>query len=233
MEQATAIPSTPETGVLPTWPRCVQITVALLLALGIGFLLGRFVSGGSSAFPVDDVTTREASPRLNLNHASRAELAVLPGLGPTRAQSIDDYRREHGPFRTVDDLRNVVGIGPKTLERVRPMLFVSEPAGRSPAADTVPPAVARPGTPTTPATKSKKEAALAESINVNTATVAELQRLPGIGAKLAQRIVDERSLRGRFKAVDDLRRVSGIGAKTLEKLRPYVAVNDALAVAGP
>jgi competence protein ComEA len=52
-----------------------------------------------------------------------------------------------------------------------------------------------------------------------------LQKLPGIGPRLAQRILDERA-KSVFKSVDDLRRVSGIGPKTLEKLRAYVTVGE-------
>jgi competence ComEA-like helix-hairpin-helix protein len=72
-------------------------------------------------------------------------------------------------------------------------------------------------------TRSKKVLADGELINVNTATVEELQRLPGIGPVMAQRINLERS-KGRFLRIEDLRRVSGIGIKTLEKLRPHVTV---------
>ena len=50
-----------------------------------------------------------------------------------------------------------------------------------------------------------------------------LQRLPGIGLKLSQRIVLERDA-GLFKSVDDLRRVRGIGPKTVAKVRPHVMV---------
>ena len=50
-----------------------------------------------------------------------------------------------------------------------------------------------------------------------------MQKLPGIGPKLSQRILDERA-RGAFKSVEDLRRVPGIGPKTLEKLRPLVTI---------
>jgi competence protein ComEA len=57
-------------------------------------------------------------------------------------------------------------------------------------------------------------------INVNTATQAELESLPGIGETRAQEIIANRP----FQSVDDLERVPGIGPATLEKLRPYVVV---------
>ncbi|MFE4711371.1 ComEA family DNA-binding protein [Paenibacillus sp. NPDC056722] len=59
-------------------------------------------------------------------------------------------------------------------------------------------------------------------INVNTATVAELMNLPGIGEKKAQAIIDYRSSKGAFRGATDLGKVKGIGPKVLEKLRPLV-----------
>lgn len=56
---------------------------------------------------------------VNLNTASLYDLERLPGVGSTRAQAIMDYRQEHGPFRSVDDLLQVNGIGPGTLEGLR------------------------------------------------------------------------------------------------------------------
>jgi len=53
--------------------------------------------------------------KLNLNRASTEELQKLPGVGPVLAARIVAFREEHGPFRTVDDLLQVSGIGPKTL----------------------------------------------------------------------------------------------------------------------
>ena len=61
-----------------------------------------------------------------------------------------------------------------------------------------------------------------ELLNINTATVEELQTLPNIGEATAQRIIDYRTQRGNFASVDALQDVKGIGAKTVEKLRPFV-----------
>src|SRR5690606_18493626 len=55
-----------------------------------------------------------------VNRATAAELQRLPGIGPVLADRIIAYRREHGPFTTVDDLLGVSGIGPKVLEQIRP-----------------------------------------------------------------------------------------------------------------
>ena len=61
-----------------------------------------------------------------------------------------------------------------------------------------------------------------ELLNINTATVEELQTLPNIGEATAQRIIDYRTQHGNFASVDALQNVKGIGPKTLEKLRPFV-----------
>jgi competence protein ComEA len=76
-------------------------------------------SGRSAAAMVD----RRRS--INLNRASREELAGLPGIGPVRAAAIIAYRELHGPFERVEELLGVPGIGPRTVEQVRTRLQVS------------------------------------------------------------------------------------------------------------
>jgi comEA protein len=61
-------------------------------------------------------------------------------------------------------------------------------------------------------------------LDLNTASAAELELLPGIGPALASRIVEHRATVGLFARVDDLDKVRGIGPKLLERLRPYVRV---------
>ncbi|MCC6677773.1 MAG: helix-hairpin-helix domain-containing protein [Phycisphaerales bacterium] len=61
-------------------------------------------------------------------------------------------------------------------------------------------------------------------INLNTATAAELELLPGIGPGLAQRIIEHREKAGRFRTVAELDKVKGIGPRTIDKLRPLVSV---------
>ncbi|MDR7439974.1 MAG: ComEA family DNA-binding protein [Armatimonadota bacterium] len=61
-------------------------------------------------------------------------------------------------------------------------------------------------------------------LSLNAATQEELERLPGIGPKLARRIVQDRALQGPYTRVEDLLRIRGIGPKLLERIRPYVRV---------
>ncbi|MBN1448892.1 MAG: ComEA family DNA-binding protein [Bacteroidetes bacterium] len=62
--------------------------------------------------------------RVNLNTAGERELTTLPGIGPATARKILDYRQEHGPFRTVDDLVKVKSIGSKKLQHIRQLITV-------------------------------------------------------------------------------------------------------------
>lgn len=61
-------------------------------------------------------------------------------------------------------------------------------------------------------------------VNINTASIEDLQRLPGIGPAMAQRIVEYRSGNGRFESVDELDEIKGIGSARLGKLRPFVSL---------
>ncbi|HHY36018.1 MAG TPA: hypothetical protein GX510_10405 [Firmicutes bacterium] len=70
-------------------------------------------------------TTRLQNPfPVNINTADASLLDVVPGIGPSIAQAIITYRRENGPFKTIEDLVNVPGIGPKTLSKIAPFLTV-------------------------------------------------------------------------------------------------------------
>src|SRR4051812_42769561 len=62
---------------------------------------------------------------VNINTATKEELDALKGIGPVKAQAILDYRAKNGPFKSVDDLTKVNGIGPKTLEDIRKDVAIS------------------------------------------------------------------------------------------------------------
>ena len=71
--------------------------------------------------PVRMGKIQPGEPRINVNSASQTELMRLPGIGPSLSQRIVVARGEE-PFRTVEDLRRVKGIGQKTLENLRPLI---------------------------------------------------------------------------------------------------------------
>jgi competence protein ComEA len=206
--------------VITAWPHAALLAGAFLLGSLITILAVHgltYLRTGTA--PAEITETRPITYRVELNEARRAELLQLPGVGPSLADRIEDYRRVSGGFRGVDELRNVQGIGPTILERLRPFVWVKTPAKSAGPKATV-------QTAKVEKAPSGKLAALTEPIDVNRATVVELQKLPGIGPKMSQRIADEREKRP-FASVDELRRVTGIGPKTLEKLKPLVTVGEA------
>lgn len=70
------------------------------------------------------------------------------------------------------------------------------------------------------------EEALAELININTASKAELMQLKGIGGKMAERIIDYRTEHGLFETVQDIMKVNGIGESKFEDLKDRICVTD-------
>ena len=62
--------------------------------------------------------------KIDINTASLAQLQLLPGVGPSLAQRIIDYRKQNGPFRTIEDIMNVTGIGEKKFEQIKDYIKV-------------------------------------------------------------------------------------------------------------
>lgn len=120
----------------PDWstgPAKTAAAILLVLAGGLGLVstFGREHSraGVSPAAagpgPGAPAAAALVSARIDLNTATRAEFESLPGIGPTLARRIIDHRGTRGPFRTVEELDRVSGIGPVTMERLRPFVTVS------------------------------------------------------------------------------------------------------------
>lgn len=71
---------------------------------------------------------------------------------------------------------------------------------------------------------SKPAAAVPAPVNLNTASVAQLEALPGVGLKTAERIIEYRQKNGGFKRVEDVMNVRGVGEKAFLKLKPMLSV---------
>src|SRR5678816_1695403 len=83
---------------------------------------------------------------VNLNTATKEELIAVTGIGPARAQAILDYRAQHGAFKSVDELRDVKGIGARRFETLKSEFTVTPPAAKpAPRVEAKGPAVAAKG----------------------------------------------------------------------------------------
>jgi competence protein ComEA len=110
--------------------RADQVTVAALVSFGLAALAWHWLaSGGKSGrlIEIDHVGALGAQFKIDVNAADWPEFATLPDVGETLARRIVDYRTRNGPFQSLDDLRQVRGIGPKTMERLRPYFLPIEP----------------------------------------------------------------------------------------------------------
>ena len=100
---------------------------ALTLAATAGLAVTHLRRPAQLADPLPDYPARfdELKDRLDPNAATAAELSVLPGLGPSKAEAIVAHRaaRPFPAFRTPDDLADVRGIGPAIVETIRPYLY--------------------------------------------------------------------------------------------------------------
>ena len=111
----------------PSWllRRVDQAVVAVLVLAGLAATVGWWGSQGGfqgRLIEVQRAEPRAAAYQVDLNTAEWPELIQIPSIGPTLGRRIVESRQNDGPFLDHDDLMRVRGIGPKTLETVRPYL---------------------------------------------------------------------------------------------------------------
>lgn len=151
-----------------------------------------------------------AGEKIDPNTATAQELARLPRVGLALAQRIVADRDSSGPFASLEALDRVSGIGPGLLRVVGPHLSFRGAAGQR---GTQPMANTLPGLP----------AASPSSINLNSASASEIERLPLIGPSRAIAIVAWRERHGSFKNMDDLVLVPGVSRRMADAIRHLVA----------
>jgi competence protein ComEA len=87
----------------------------------------RLTRWGLEPVEIERMDGRPYDYKLDVNTATWIEWTLLEGIGETLARRIVADREQNGPFQRIDDLRRVKGIGPKTLDRIRPQLQVTPP----------------------------------------------------------------------------------------------------------
>jgi len=169
------------------------------------------------------VTASAAPEKVDVNTASQQQLEALPGIGPALATKIIANR----PYSSINDLSRA-GVPESTIEKIKPQAK----AGRVKSSDKAAPAdtskeSSKPaGAAKTP--KAEKSSSSATStaaegkasggtVDLNTASMEQLEALPGVGKATATKIVDGRP----YSSVDDLSRV-GVSQKTIDKIRGSV-----------
>jgi competence ComEA-like helix-hairpin-helix protein len=153
------------------------------------------------------------SERIDADRASAPELARLPRVGLALAKKIVADREARGPFGGPAGLDRVPGVGPGLLAALGPHLAFSGPSSTSAS---LPITSTQPGAPV--------EVSGGAVVDLNTADVAALDALPGVGPGRARAIVGYRQANGPFHAVQELARVPGIGPAALARLQGRVRV---------
>jgi competence protein ComEA len=87
-------------------------------------LAARLFDGVQIIVPARGGESHAVGGKININTATLEELDSLPGIGPTTAQNILDYRRTFGAFQSIEEIQNVTGIGPTTYEEIRDYITV-------------------------------------------------------------------------------------------------------------
>ena len=211
--------------------------VLLLLALAVAGQAGRLILGhrgeppGAILAPVPAVDPSRHAARaqrlarplrpgetIDLNTASADEIARLPRIGMSLAKRIVQDRTTRGAFRDLAELDRVSGVGPALLDRLSEWVAF----GGNPVASATPEIAANPGISGAYAIPG---GAPAEGlVDLNSASVADLEALPGIGKAKARAILAYRRSHGSFAVLSDLGRVPGFGQSLIARLAPLVTV---------
>ncbi|MGE5284188.1 MAG: ComEA family DNA-binding protein [Actinomycetota bacterium] len=166
-----------------------------------------------------------AGAPVDINTADQKALESLPGVGPATAKEIVKGR----PYKSVDDLANVKGLGKSKLEKIKPLVTVGGPpaapapaaaGAAAPAATKAPSAAKAAKTAPAETKKAVKAAVPAGPVNLNTASKEQLVALPGIGEKKAQAIIDGRP----YQKTEDVMKVKGIKQGIYNKIKDKITV---------
>ncbi len=213
--------------------------ISLILLMGVGILVSNLAAKSESKSEIASASNGNLSTGGSAKAVPTAR-SVTPTVppSPTADPSIKVFitgevqkpgvYQMHSGDRIIDAIQLAGGFGEQAdqtkldlAQRVKDEMRIEVPrlVATAPAATVVvgpisPPAIAVP--PTATATPGDGK------INVNTASAAELDKLPGIGATLSQRIVEYRTKNGPFKSIDDLRKVTGITKSVADKIKDLI-----------
>lgn len=176
---------------------------------------------------------------IDLNLADSALLTSLPAIGPVMSRRILRYRAMVRGFSTHADLDSIYGLKPEQAEVLRKYTFIDSTTLKQYVAGLPKKEKLKREYPTRSLEETKKETNTPEpgtlsgssdlallQLPINTADSATLETLPGIGAKLASRIVKLRTILGFYHSVDQLKAVYGLSPENFEKMKPYLSVGD-------
>jgi competence protein ComEA len=174
----------------------IGIVLIILIAVGGGIIL--FSHNKSEPIKIKEAEDTESASEIKVDVEGAVE---APGVYTFRqGERVEDAIRAARPKEDADLSRVEISLAAKLIDGQRIIVpSRGEVAGS-----------------TTSSSEGK--------ININTASLSELDTLPGIGEKTAQKIIDYRQSQGGFKTIEDIKNVKGIGEKKFEDLKDYITV---------
>ncbi|MEZ5591122.1 MAG: ComEA family DNA-binding protein [Gammaproteobacteria bacterium] len=171
-------------------------------------IVNKFTNVVCAIFGLLMLSVSYAGP-IDINTASADDIAAnLKGVGAKQAAAIVEYRKQNGPFTSLESISNVKGVGAKTIANNQENILLKGAKAVS----------TQPAMPSKTATPKLAQ----QPVNINTASADELTALPGIGPAKADAIIKYRQDIGPFQTIDDLLNIKGIGEKTLLKNRDMI-----------
>lgn len=146
----------------------------------------------------DSYNATENAGKLNFNRTDLKSIKSLPEMTPALAQKIYDYIKDRGEIKDLNELLNVKGM---TKKRIRMLENYATAVGGHAG-----------------------QAAWGDKLNLNFASIEDINALPGVSRKLAEKIVSFRDQNGGFFSLEDLKEVPGLTDKTLKKIIDLVEV---------
>ena len=172
----------------------------LILMIAFFALLGLIVEKDKVTPGEKKEITRPRTTKfpININEADVTTLEILPGIGRKKAKEIVLFRERKGLFEKPEDIMKVPGIGKGTFDRIKDKITIGKSSERSNIEKKI--------------------------IDLNTADLEELMKLPYIGEVKARSILEYREKHGPFRKVEDILNVPGIGPKTFERIKDKIFV---------
>ncbi|XP_011310028.1 endonuclease/exonuclease/phosphatase family domain-containing protein 1 [Fopius arisanus] len=163
----------------------------------------------SHTFSFPDETIKPQ--QLNINTATEEELMTLPGITRNIAVNIVSHRRLIGRFNRIEDVALVSGVGAQKLENIKLEVYVTSVNGS--------------GTSSRASTTLDSMGNTESPVDVNLASVFDLQTLPGVDQELASRIVEKRAKHGWYHSLDEIAKLRGMGKHRFAMIKPHLKIN--------
>ncbi len=177
----------------------------------IVIMLSLFITTQITAETTKNSKKVAINSKININSATMKELTSLPGIGKGTAIKIIEYRELNGKFTATKQLLKIKGIGKAKFGKIKDFIVATGD-------------VVKVKMPKKSKKSKSKKNKIDKKININTASLKELIKLPGIGKSTAQKIINYRANK-KFRDIRNILKVNGIGKAKFNKIKEFITVD--------